>query len=425
MTEKQKRTNDILLQRGAKLEYKGKSKDVYALPNGNVLLVFGDGFTGTDGKEDPGGNTNIGTKVGLGAKNLEVSTALYALIEKELGIPTHNVRVDFDSNMLEATRVQTLGGGLEFISRNIAWGSYLKRYPNTKQGTPLTDFVEVSVKDDEAGDPFFTRAQHIKKGFVSAKDFDKATEYTKQITKFLTKVFADVGMELVDIKVEFGKDSKGKLLLIDEISPGSMRVLSQGKELSKDEIYKRIMNKGGQMQPQVLVVMGSDSDLATMNGATQMLDKFDIKYQVDFVSAHRTPEKVSAVAKGAAARGIYAIIAGAGGAAHLPGMLAAETTVAVIGVPVVSGSLFSDGTDALLSIVQMPGGVPVATVGINRSENAGILAAQIIGASNPTVRKKLEAYKKDLGKTVHQKSETLRQIGHKEYLKQREKKKNA
>ena len=175
------------------------------------------------------------------------------------------------------------------------------------------------------------------------------------------------------------------------------------------------------MQPQVLVVMGSDSDLGTMSGTTKMLDKFGIAYEVDFVSAHRTPEKVSTVAKGAAARGVYAIIAGAGGAAHLPGMIAAETALPVIGVPVVSGSLFSDGTDALLSIVQMPSGVPVATVGINRADNAGILAAQIIGASNSDVREKLETYKKELGKAVHEKAENLKKIGHKEYLKQKEK----
>jgi len=179
------------------------------------------------------------------------------------------------------------------------------------------------------------------------------------------------------------------------------------------------------MQPQVLIVMGSDSDLGTMSGAAQMLDKFGITYKVDFVSAHRTPEKVSAVAKSAAARGVYAIIAGAGGAAHLPGMIAAETVVPVIGVPVVSGSLFSDGTDALLSIVQMPGGVPVATVGINRAENAGILAAQIIGTSDKGIRGKLETYKKELCETVHKKSNQLKKIGHKEYMKEKEKKKNA
>jgi len=159
-----------------------------------------------------------------------------------------------------------------------------------------------------------------------------------------------------------------------------------------------------------------------MSGATEILDKFGIRYEVDFVSAHRTPEKVSAVAKGAANRGVFAIIAGAGGAAHLPGMLAAETVVPVIGVPIISKSLASDGMDALLSIVQMPAGVPVATVGINRAENAGILAAQIIGASNEGMRRKLETYKKELSSAVYQKSSELQKIGHKEYLKQKEKK---
>jgi len=260
MTEKQKRINEILTQKKAKLEYQGKSKDVYALSNGNVLLVFGDSITGTDGKEDPGGNTNIGTKAGLGAKNLEVSTLLYALIGKKLGIPTQNVNADLKNNMLEATRVETLGKGakfkigdktivgegLEFISRNKAWGSFLRRHLEARKGAELTDkdgapLVEVSIKNDEAGDPFFTREQYIKNGCVSEQDFDKATHYTKQITKLLTDTFAKADMELIDMKVEFGKDRKGKILLSDEISPGSMRVLSQGKEMTKDEIYTRLM----------------------------------------------------------------------------------------------------------------------------------------------------------------------------------------
>jgi len=244
----------------ASLEYKGKSKDVYALPNGNVLLVFGDGFTGTDGKEDPGGNTNIGTKAGLGRKNLEVSAFLYDLIQKNLGIPTQNVAVDLQNCMLEARRAKTLGKGmtfqvggknfvgegLEFISRNKAWGSFLKRNPEVKQGEPMTEknglpFVEVSVKSDEANDPFFTREQFIASGCVSGEDFDQAVLYTKQITKYLTELFAKGDMELVDMKMEFGKDNKGNLILTDEISAGSLRALSQGESVSKDEIHKRIM----------------------------------------------------------------------------------------------------------------------------------------------------------------------------------------
>jgi 5-(carboxyamino)imidazole ribonucleotide mutase len=163
--------------------------------------------------------------------------------------------------------------------------------------------------------------------------------------------------------------------------------------------------------------MGSDSDLPVMSAAVQMLEKFGIPYEVDFVSAHRTPEKVAAFADSASERGLFAVIAGAGGAAHLPGMIAAGTTVPVIGVPIISTSIGGDGLDALYSIVQMPAGVPVATVGRNRAENAGILAAQIVGTSNPTVAKKLKDYKKELNQMVKDKSGKLMQQGHAEYLK--------
>lgn len=255
-----KNQQQIVAQRNAKLEYQGKSKDVYSLPNGNVLLVFGDAFTGTaDGKEDPGGNINIGTKAGLGHKNLEVSSFLFAQISNALAVPTQNVSVDLENNILEAKRVSTLGKGftfaiagkqyksegLEFISRNLAWGSFLKRNPQVKQGDCLRDehdmpFVEVSIKNDAANDPFFTREQFIKNG-ISATDYDKAIEYTKLITKFLSQLFKKAGMELVDMKMEFGKDQKGNLILSDEISPGSLRVLIQGKSVSKDEIHGCLM----------------------------------------------------------------------------------------------------------------------------------------------------------------------------------------
>jgi len=420
------------MTKDAKLEYKGKSKDVYGLPNGNVLLVFGDAFTGTDGKEDPGGNTNVGVKAGLGRKNLEITAFLYNLINSELGIPTHIVSVDLKNNTMEAKRTAILGGGLEFISRNKVWGSFLKRNPQAKEGEDMTDengfpFVEVSTKDDLAGDPIFTREQLINRKMLSAKDYDTAAMYTRQITKYLTEIFKQVGMELIDMKMEFGKDTSGNLLLSDEISPGAMRALIDGKLATKDELHNRILKYKPlkKAKPQVAVVMGSDSDLDVMNGAIQMLDKFGITYEVDFVSAHRTPEKVTKLGNSAAKQGLFAIIAGAGGAAHLPGMLAAETVVPVIGVPVVSKSLSSDGTDALLSIVQMPAGVPVATVGINRAENAGILAAQIVGASNPSIRAKLAAYKKELNTMVYNKSAKLKSVGHEEYLKQRGKKKHA
>jgi len=165
---------------------------------------------------------------------------------------------------------------------------------------------------------------------------------------------------------------------------------------------------------EVGIIMGSDSDLPVMSAAAQMCEEFGIAYEVDIVSAHRTPEKLVEYAKSAVDRGLKVIIAGAGGAAHLPGMVAATTVLPVIGVPVRSSSL--DGMDSLLSIVQMPGGVPVATVAINGAKNAGILAAQIIGSNDKALREKIGAYKAKIQKEVEVKSEKLTKVQYKKYL---------
>ena len=139
----------------------------------------------------------------------------------------------------------------------------------------------------------------------------------------------------------------------------------------------------------VAIIMGSDSDWPVMEEAAKALDSFGISYSADVVSAHRMPEEMVEFAKSAASKGYKVIIAGAGGAAHLPGMVAALTTLPVIGVPVSLKNL--DGMDSLLSIVQMPGGIPVATVGIDNAKNAGILAARIIGSSDAALSKKIVA----------------------------------
>lgn len=152
---------------------------------------------------------------------------------------------------------------------------------------------------------------------------------------------------------------------------------------------------------QVYIVMGSDSDWPVMKDATQALDKFDITYRAKIVSAHRTPIEMSEFAQSAVHKGASVIIAGAGGAAHLPGMIAAYTPLPVIGVPVPNGHL--QGKDALLSIVQMPKGVPVATVAIGGAFNAGLLAAQIIGVRDYKVTDKVACYKEELRKTVKNK----------------------
>ncbi len=146
------------------------------------------------------------------------------------------------------------------------------------------------------------------------------------------------------------------------------------------------------------IIMGSDSDWPVMQAAANLLTEFELAYEVTIVSAHRTPQRLFDYAGQAAERGLRVIIAGAGGAAHLPGMVASLTPLPVIGVPIKSAVL--DGQDSLLSIVQMPGGVPVATVAINGAKNAGILAAQILGAGDPAIRRKVVDYKAGLQQMV-------------------------
>jgi 5-(carboxyamino)imidazole ribonucleotide mutase len=154
------------------------------------------------------------------------------------------------------------------------------------------------------------------------------------------------------------------------------------------------------------VIMGSDSDWSVMEAAAQALAEFDIPFEVGVVSAHRTPARMLDYATSAAGRGIEVIIAGAGGAAHLPGMVAAATPLPVIGVPVPLASL--DGLDSLLSIVQMPAGVPVATVSIGGGRNAGLLAVRILGSAHADLRRRIEAFQGDLASAVLAKDAALR-----------------
>ncbi|HYH01051.1 MAG TPA: 5-(carboxyamino)imidazole ribonucleotide mutase [Terriglobales bacterium] len=160
--------------------------------------------------------------------------------------------------------------------------------------------------------------------------------------------------------------------------------------------------------PAVSIVMGSDSDLEIMREAAKALDGFGIPYEIDVTSAHRSPARTSEYARNAAQRGIKVIIAGAGGAAHLAGVIAAETTLPVIGVPIPSTSL--QGFDSLLSIVQMPAGIPVATVAIGKpgATNAGILAAQMIALGDPEIARKMVAHKEKLAQGVEEKSKKLK-----------------
>lgn len=166
------------------------------------------------------------------------------------------------------------------------------------------------------------------------------------------------------------------------------------------------------MNPKVSIIMGSTSDLPIMDQAAKLFDEFEIPFEINALSAHRTPDRAMDFAKNAAGRGIRVIIAGAGGAAHLPGVVAALTPLPVIGVPI-KASISIDGWDSILSILQMPPGIPVATVGLDAARNAGILAAQILGTGDPSIMGKMIQFKEGLAKKIVRANEELKQIEYK------------
>ena len=170
------------------------------------------------------------------------------------------------------------------------------------------------------------------------------------------------------------------------------------------------------MSPVVGIIMGSDSDLPTMKDAIAICDQFGIENEVAIVSAHRTPERMVEYAKFAHQRGIKVIIAGAGGAAHLPGMVASLTPLPVIGVPIPTRNL--QGVDSLYSIVQMPAGIPVATVAIGNAKNAGLLAVQILATHQPEILEKVQSYRQSLLDMVMGKQAKLEELGYQQYLQQ-------
>ncbi|MCB9245430.1 MAG: 5-(carboxyamino)imidazole ribonucleotide mutase [Flavobacteriales bacterium] len=170
------------------------------------------------------------------------------------------------------------------------------------------------------------------------------------------------------------------------------------------------------MSPFVGIIMGSDSDLPVMQEAAQVLEELLIQHEISIVSAHRTPERMFHYAREASDRGLKVLIAGAGGAAHLPGMVASLTELPVIGVPVKSSNM--SGVDSLYSIVQMPPGIPVATMAINGARNAGILAAQILAQFDPNLLERFKKFRLNMKESVYRKSEKLYELGYREYLRE-------
>ncbi|NLB16906.1 MAG: phosphoribosylaminoimidazolesuccinocarboxamide synthase [Clostridiales bacterium] len=221
-----------------KLVYKGKTKDVFELENGNYLLKFKDDCTGKDGVFDPGENT-VGLKIeGVGNVNLRMTDYYFSKIN-EAGIRTHFVKANFDETTMEVKPAKVFGNGLEVICRNRAVGSFIRRYGEyIASGTVLPSYVETTFKNDELGDPLVTKDGLVVLGIMTEKQYDDLKVMTQQITKIVSDDLSKKGLVLYDIKLEFGYDKDGNVMLIDEISSGNMRVY-------KDDEYVDPMKLNG------------------------------------------------------------------------------------------------------------------------------------------------------------------------------------
>ena len=212
-----------------KLVYTGKTKNVYALENGNYLLKFKDDCTGKDGVFDPGENSIGLTIEGVGDVNLRMSIYFFEKINAA-GIRTHFVSADLQETTMEVLPAKVFGKGLEVICREKAVGSFLRRYSDyVEEGADLPSYVEMTFKNDEKGDPLVTKDGLIVLGIMTAEQYDTIKEMTQQITQIVADEMKARGLVLYDIKFEYGYDADGKVMLIDEIASGNMRVYKDGK----------------------------------------------------------------------------------------------------------------------------------------------------------------------------------------------------
>ncbi len=210
------------------LVYVGKTKDVFALDNGNYLLKFKDDCTGKDGKFDPGENSVGLTIEGVGAVNLKMSVYFFEKLKKA-GIKTHYINANLDDTTMEVIPAKPFGKGLEVICRNKAVGSFFRRYSDyIEEGADLPSYVEMTFKNDEKGDPLVTKDGLIDLGVMSAEQYDATKAMTQQITKIVADDLKEKGLVLYDIKFEFGYDGN-EVILIDEIASGNMRVYKDGE----------------------------------------------------------------------------------------------------------------------------------------------------------------------------------------------------
>lgn len=233
--------------------YSGKTKDIYKQPNGNLLIVFKDDVTGENGVVDPGSNFVMGQIKGKGRISLEVTNHFFQILTNK-NIPTHLVSIDLANNAMEAREalqpgktVNPSAGGLEFVCRPKAYGSFLRRYQKyvREKLQDIDCLVEVTLKDDERGDPLINDDALVTLGLLTRAQLEKAKTYTRKITRIIEKDLRKKELTLVDIKMEFGLID-GEVVLIDEISADSMRVMDKsGKFLTHEDIHRRLLSASG------------------------------------------------------------------------------------------------------------------------------------------------------------------------------------
>ena len=228
--------------------YSGKTKDLYALDNGNILLVFKDDVTGTDGVIDPGANTVIGQVEGKGVKSLAMTDYFFKCLHAA-GIPTHLVQVDLQRGAMEVRRAEPLGkdingaGGIEFVCRTRPWGSFLRRYKQyIRDAEQKLDYlVELTLKDDERGDPLINDDTVIALGLVTPAHLEQAKELTRQVCRIVEGKLREKDLILIDMKIEIGLVD-GKVVVIDEVSADAMRVMGKdGKVLEHAVLYEQLV----------------------------------------------------------------------------------------------------------------------------------------------------------------------------------------
>lgn len=222
------------------LIYTGKTKDVYQLANGHCLLKFKDDVTGENGVFDAGANT-VGLSIdGMGRKNLAVTARFFKLL-KEAGIPTHFVSADLDKGEMEVLKAVPFGKGVEVICRYRAVGSFIRRYgAYIKNGAKLDAYVEMTIKDDAKGDPLITKDALAALHIMTEAEYDSIAEQTRRVTKLVADELGSKGLELYDIKLEFGRVD-GKVVLMDEISSGNMRAYDKDRSVQAMELADRIL----------------------------------------------------------------------------------------------------------------------------------------------------------------------------------------